>query len=201
MAGKRNVKLIAAVVAIALVLTGTAAGVGWYLGTKQEPPKKTTKTEKPSKEKTEAEKDAEEQPTETDMPVTLYFADSQAQYLLPEVRRIPKTGDPYPAVFDELVKGPKETGHYPTMPERLLAKSITVENGVATIDFGEAFLTLYPRGRAAERMFIYSIVDTLTEFSSVSAVQFTVDGRATTPTGSEYSLSGPYKRDEGVIKK
>lgn len=135
------------------------------------------------------------------MTLTLYFADEQAMYLLPEVREVPKTEAVARAALEELVKGPQVTGHVKTIPAGTRLLGIRVENGLAYVDFSREFVDNHPGGSAGETMTVYSVVNTLTEFSSIQKVKFLVEGKEIETLAEHMDLTQPVGRKEDIIKK
>lgn len=100
-------------------------------------------------------------------------------YLVREVHKLNKTADLPKAAVEELINGtPKTKGAYKVLPAATKVRSITVDKqGVATVDFSKEVLQANV-GASGESLGIASIVNTLTEFSNIKKVSFTVDGKA-----------------------
>lgn len=162
-----------------------------------------TKKEVSTKKEDQGEKEKEEekkQSTQETMVITLYFADDQAMYLVPEKREVPKSSNVAKVAVQELIKGPKEDGHYPTLPQEAKVLSVNTKDGSASVNFSEDFEAQYPQGSTGETLAIYSIVNTLTEFSSIDKVRFLAEGHLLDVPDSNFDLSRPFSRDEGKIK-
>jgi spore germination protein GerM len=201
---KRAAKLTAIVAAI-LIITGTAAAGGWYAG-RNSSPKAKTDTVKTTKATGGAaaetgSNDANQTNADGQTTITLYFSDAQAQYLVPETRTIAKSDNVYKAAIEELIKGPKTQGNYATVPNTMVAVNLTVVNGTATVDFGQAMNNLVPKGTTGEAMFIDSVVDTLTAFTEIKKVKFTAGGSIPSPSGSRVDWNAEFVRNEALIKK
>lgn len=113
--------------------------------------------------------------------VTLYFADSQGMYVVPEKRTIQldknaTDADLYRAVVEELIKGPTDANLYKTIPPEVKINDLVVDGDTVNIDFSEEMYTKHWRGAAGETMTIASLVNTLTEFDKVKKVMPSVDG-------------------------
>lgn len=136
--------------------------------------------------------------------ITLYFADSQAMYVVPEKRTILagkdiKDADLYRKVLEELIKGPTEAGLSKTIPPEVKINSVTVDGDTVKVDFSEEMHTKHWRGAAGETMTIASIVNTLTEFDKVKQVMPSVNGG---PLNIDVMLvESPLTRMEDIIKK
>ncbi len=114
--------------------------------------------------------------------VNLYFAkyEDNLAYLAPEARPIVNDGDFYKRIVQEIIKGPTDGQAYPTIPSTVKVNSVTVTNGLATVDFSKEILTdttKIPHSSTTELLAIYSIVDTLTEFKEILKVRITIEGK------------------------
>lgn len=112
------------------------------------------------------------------MTVTLYFMQEQdgAMFLVPEKREIPKTESVAGASLEELIKGAQKPGLTSAIPSKTRVLSIKVANGLATVDFSKEVLDANI-GSEAEALGIAQIVNTLTEYPSISKVKFLVEGK------------------------
>lgn len=115
--------------------------------------------------------------------ITLYFADSQAMFVVPEKRTILveegiEEAALYKLVLEELIKGPQTENLYKTIPDEVKIEYAEVEGDLVKIDFSEEMHTKHWRGAAGEAMTVASIANTLTEFGSVKRIMPTVDGEA-----------------------
>jgi len=113
--------------------------------------------------------------------ITLYFADSQAMYVVPEKRTIFVKKDAtdaefYKAVLEELVRGPQNENLYRTIPEEVEIEYVEVDGDLLKVDFSEEMHTKHWRGSAGEAMTVASIVNTLTEFQEIKRVMPSVEG-------------------------
>ncbi len=134
--------------------------------------------------------------------VTFYFADKDAMYLVPETRTVDKKGGTLEAaVMEELLKGPQKEGSVPTIPEGTRVLSVTVENGVAYVDFSKEFQTKHPGGSAGEIMTIYSVVNTLTGLPGVEKVQFLLEGDKQESILGHMDTTVPIEPDSKLVEK
>jgi germination protein M len=138
--------------------------------------------------------------TDDTVKLTLYFGDVQAQYLVPETRTIPASDNLAQAAVEQLITGPTEPNHLKTAPSGMTIQSVSVDGDLARANFGANFAKLYPQGSAGELMFVYSVVDTLTELPGVTRVQFLVDGQTVSRYGN-LDLTQPLQRDASLIAK
>ncbi|UWG98672.1 GerMN domain-containing protein [Dehalobacter sp. DCM] len=99
-------------------------------------------------------------------------------YLVREVHTVEKSEGVARAALNELVSGtPLTSGAYNVLPANTQILDITIEKGLATVDFSEEVLHANV-GASGEALGIASIVNTLTEFSTIQKVRFTVKGSA-----------------------
>lgn len=134
--------------------------------------------------------------------ITLYFADSQAMYVVPEkrvvlVKKDIEAADFYRIVLEELIKGPSSENLYRTIPEEVKIEYIELDGDLLKVDFSEEMHTKHWRGAAGENMTINSIADTMTEFENIKRVMPTVDGG---PMSIEHMvIEEPLTRNESII--
>lgn len=107
--------------------------------------------------------------------LVLYFEDAISGILAKEERKVDSKNlidDPYKYVLELLIKGPEIEDLTNPIPEGTKLNDIKFEKGIVYIDLSEEFLNA--NGTNA----IYSIVNTLSEFTEVTGVKFTIDGKA-----------------------
>jgi len=126
--------------------------------------------------------------------VNLYFGkyEDNQTYLAPEERETPKDANLYKNIIEELIKGPVSEQLYPTLPSNTKVNSLSVENGLAVVDFSKEIITNtqeIPHSSTTEILAIFSIVDTLTEFEEIQEVRITVEGK------KEGQIDGMYIED------
>lgn len=111
--------------------------------------------------------------------ITVYFGDSDAIYVIPEKREVEiKSGYPIEQViFEELVKGPNDTGLHPSIPKGTRLISASTANGICTINLSKEFVDNSPGGTASESITLNSVVNSLTELPGVKKVQFLIEGK------------------------
>ncbi len=134
--------------------------------------------------------------------ITLYFADSQAMYMVPEKRSVLVKKDIedaefYRIILEELIKGPGSENLYRTIPEEVKVEYIEVEGDLLKVDFSEEMHTKHWRGAAGEAMTVNSIANTMTEFETIKRVMPTVDGG---PLSIEHMVvEEPLTRNDSII--
>lgn len=135
--------------------------------------------------------------------VTLYFADEQLLGLLPEKRlvKIKQSIGIETQLMEQLIEGPKNKGSFPTVPTETKIRNIKTEGGICYVDLSNEFITKHSGGSSAEILTIYSIVNTLTEITSVKKVQFLIEGEKINIYKGHLDISKPLDRDELIILK
>lgn len=134
--------------------------------------------------------------------ITLYFADSQAMYLVPEKRTLfinkdTPENDFYRLVLEELIKGPVSENLYRTIPEEVKVEYVELDGDLLKVDFSEEMHSKHWGGAAGEAMTVNSIVNTMTEFETINRVLPTVDGGALSI--EHMVVEEPLTRNESII--
>lgn len=143
------------------------------------------------------------------VPIHLYFANEDNTKLKLEVRYIPiadakqSTSHLASVIIDELIKGPSEgSGGKATIPAgSKLRTPVSIASGVATVDFSKEFKSKHPGGKDAEKMTIYSVVNSLTELADIQKVKFTIAGKAEKEYMGNYQFNSPFPRAASLISK
>ncbi|MCR5156871.1 MAG: GerMN domain-containing protein [Butyrivibrio sp.] len=129
----------------------------------------------------------------------LYFTNEAGDKLVPVYRSVVYNSNisMERLALEQLIKGPNSDICYPTVSKDSKINSISVKDGVCYIDFDPSFLTEpYP---VSAEVALYSIVNTVTEFSYVNKVAFSVGGEASF-TFMDYAVSGPFERNLDIIE-
>lgn len=108
--------------------------------------------------------------------LTLYFADETGEQLVPERREVVHNVNTSMerVIVEELISGPEQPGLAPTLEPGTKLLNVSVNENVCYLNFDSSFLNNSLEVR--EFIPIYSIVDSLSELSSVNRVQITVNG-------------------------
>lgn len=108
--------------------------------------------------------------------LTLYFADETGQYLVEETREVVHSINTSMErlIVEQLLEGPQRPGCRATIPPETKLLNISVTDNVCYLNFDAAFLNNSLGGN--EAIPIYSIVDSLTQLTTVNRVQFSVNG-------------------------
>ena len=105
--------------------------------------------------------------------VSLYFEDKISGILAKEERKVDSKNlidDPYKYILELLLNGPEQEDLNNPIPEGTKLNSIKYEKGILYIDLSSEFLN--SNGTNS----IYSIVNTMTEFTEINGIKFTIDG-------------------------
>jgi len=142
-------------------------------------------------------------------PIRLYFANKENTKLKLEIRYIDSadakksTSNLASVIVRELIKGPSdETSFNRTIPaEAKLRTTVSISNKVATVDMSKEFKTKHPGGKDAEKMTIYSIVNSLTELEEIQKVKFTIDGKVQKEYMGNFQFNSLFPRSAPLISK
>lgn len=108
----------------------------------------------------------------------LYFANANADKLVPVKRFIPRTEAPARAAVEALIAGPtaKEQA-LPVMPKGTRLLDINLSQGNVLVNFSKEFRENHPGGSAGEMLTLYALANTLTEFPQIKTVRIWVEGK------------------------
>ena len=137
--------------------------------------------------------------------VTLYFSDSEGEYLVGEKREIlekREAREEAEETITELIKGPKGK-LIPTLPLRTKLLSLQLdERGLAKVNFNKALSKDHPGGSSAEIMTVYSIVNSLTlNFPQIRRVQILIEGEVGASIAGHLSLDQPVSPNLDLVRK
>lgn len=133
--------------------------------------------------------------------VLLYFLDSAANKLVPEVRTIRIT-DQQPLeqyIINELIKGPEDNAHAATLSKNTTLISVTISDNIGFVNFAKNFIDKNTGSPEKEEQAIFSIVNSMTELEAISSVQFLVEGKKVEKFG-EISIEHPIGRNQDIIE-
>lgn len=134
--------------------------------------------------------------------VVLYYPDKEAQFLKKEEAEITSTPAVIKATLERLLEGPQSSDLLNPFPSGVKIISLNLKDGLLEVNFDPNLKQIYPRGSSAENMFIYSIVNTVTELPEVKRVKFLVNGQPEEIVGSNYDFrTQDFTRDESLIAK
>ena len=131
---------------------------------------------------------------------TLYFTDKDGQKLVKEQRTvryrrsIPKER----IVLEQLMKGPMEKGHYPTIPENTEVLDVTIADRICYVAFDRVFSS-YALD-VSEKIPVYSVVNTLLDALEADKVQITVGASDKLDIfGQKMSLYRFYEKNDKLV--
>ena len=133
--------------------------------------------------------------------MTLYFTDSTGTVLLPESRKAYYiSSEPLEkAVVEEILKGSRQTGHYPTYGSGSRILSVITQDDVCYVNFDKSVLSA--AATVSEEVQIYSIVNSLADTCGIKEVQFSVDGDSSSVFRENMSLGVSYTRNEALVER
>lgn len=140
-------------------------------------------------------------PEQTLYSATLFFSDGGLS-LVKEQRQIQiKSNETVEKkVLEELIKGTNVEGYRATVSPATKINSIIVQNGTATVDLSEEFITNHSGGAESENLTVFSVVNTLTDIKNINKVKFLINGQ----TGKGFShmgLEGVFEADDSLVKQ
>jgi len=108
--------------------------------------------------------------------MTLYFANETGDCLVAEKREVMRSSNTSveKLIVEQLIEGPQTSGSYAVIPKEVKLLNVSVNDSVCSINFDASFLNNALEVR--EYIPIYSIVNSLTELSTVSRVQIRING-------------------------
>lgn len=128
--------------------------------------------------------------------VVLYFPDAQRRYLVGERRTVEAmdASEKPRFIVEQLLLGQTNS----CIPAKTTLLGIAVEDGVCTVNLSSQFVEGMERSFTAERMAVYSIVNSLTELPDIRAVELWISGA---PPEAPYllDLSASFSRNEALL--
>ncbi len=136
------------------------------------------KTSQPTEtEITPLEEITEEQERET--MISLYFTNIENYALMPEARVVDAKillENPYKALVEMLIEGPKSDKLKSNIPEGTKVNSAELVGDMVKLDLSQEFLDNQTGDIEIASKSIYEIVDTLTELNEVNSVKILING-------------------------
>lgn len=131
--------------------------------------------------------------------LTLYFTNKEGDKLIPENRSVYYSSNlPLErVVMEQLLKGPREDGVCPTLPEKTNLLGITISENTCYVNFDDTFVD----GALAvqESIPIYSIVNSLIDACQIKQVQISVNGESKLTFRETMNLNKFYKKNKKLV--
>lgn len=126
--------------------------------------------------------------------VNLYFAAADGKSLVVEKRAVvyPTNVALEKMIVEQLIAGPKDSSHLPTLSSDRKINSVTVKEGICYVDLTDPIIDVTQF--VAENISVYSIVDSLTELDYINKVQISVDGNQNRTLRGTMDLDTIYER-------
>lgn len=87
---------------------------------------------------------------------------------------------------------------YSVFPKQLKVNAVTVTDGVAAVDMSKDFKQIAAGGTLTQHLALASIVNTLTDFTDIKGVTFSVEGQKLNTFGN-FDLSTPLTRMDKLV--
>lgn len=101
-------------------------------------------------------------------------------------------------IVEQLIAGPKEDGFYPTVPKDTKVISVTTKEGVCYVNLDTGFTA---QGYdVLGTVTIYSIVNSLTDFSHITSVQILVNGETSVIYKDNVSLETIFQKNTEILE-
>ncbi len=131
---------------------------------------------------------------------TIYFADSDSRYLIAETREaiLSENETAMAYLMRKLQDGPESSQLSGIIPEGTELLGISLDDGVCTLNFSQAFYDNRTDDTYGAYMTIYGITNTLTGLDDVEAVRFLIEGEPLESYGV-FSLAEPLTQNANAI--
>ncbi len=129
----------------------------------------------------------------------MYFANEAGDKLVPVYRSVVYNSNisMERVAIEQIIKGPNTDICFPTISKETKINSVNVKDGVCYVDFDQAFLNA--QNNVTAEVAVYSLVNTIAEFSAVNKVAISVNGESPF-TFMDRTISGPYERNLDIIE-
>jgi germination protein M len=131
--------------------------------------------------------------------INVYYADASGEYLVGEARTVSGASKFVDAIY-EMMKNPIDSSLFVLIPSTTKINSITVSDQVAKVDFSQSFLDDRFVSDSVDILLKYAVVNTLTEFPEIHAVEFYIEGKKLDILG-QLDMADPVYRRSDLIKK
>jgi germination protein M len=132
--------------------------------------------------------------------LTLYFASADGMGLVKEKRSVHYSSNISldKLVVEQLIEGPKTSGLQATIPSGTRPINISTVDGICYVNLDETFQN--QNNEIAEKVVLYSIVNSLAELPDVEKVQISINGDTTGKVRYDYALSEMYEPDDSLTQ-
>lgn len=139
--------------------------------------------------------------TQTERFVTLYFTDKSGKKLYPETRKATMTDNSMEkTIVNEIIRGPVSDDLERTVSPDAELISVETAEKICFVNFASGFMSDVERGSDAEKITLYSIVNSLTRLKGIEKVQILIDGKK--PENDTHQLfSNPIERNIYIIEE
>ena len=131
--------------------------------------------------------------------INVYYSDATGEFLVGETRIIPEENKFVEAIF-EMLKEPTDINLIRLIPDTTRINTIAVDGGLAKVDLSSNFVDDRFMSDVVDILLVYSVVNTLTEFDEIDAVEFYIDGERLDLIGM-LDLADPLFRRSDLIKQ
>lgn len=134
--------------------------------------------------------------------LTLYFASLDGQSLVSETQHVyyySSNISMEKLVMEQLLEGPKSSNAQSAIPDGTGLISVSVMDGVCFVNLDSNFLS--QNFAVSEEVVIYSIVNSLSQLSTVDTVQLSVNGETNMVYRQDMSLKEYYTMNQDLIRE
>lgn len=133
--------------------------------------------------------------------LNLFFADESGENLVKVERKVHYSSNIAieKLVVEELLQGPKTKGLQATIPSGTNIVGVTTTDGVCYVNLDDGFMN--QNYGITEQVVVYSIVDSLTELSTVDRVQISINGKTKGVYRNKMQLNTLYEKNLDYVKK
>ena len=168
-------------------------------------PKSTEEPQRPTVEKQDEKAPATSKKIQEEaktFEVVLYYPTADGENMAPFKTKITaKHDDKYQKTVDALLTTTPPKGLLTVIPHSVRVNSVTVSDGIATLDLSANLVKNFTGGSTGEEMLVASFVNTLTEFSEIKRVKILVDGKSVETIAGHMDLTEPLPRMGNLIRK
>ena len=131
----------------------------------------------------------------------LYFANETGDKLVKERRKVYYTSNSpiEKVVVEQLIQGPKETGHFATLSPSTGILSVSQADGIAYVNLDQRFET--EALSIQQELPVYSIVNSLIAAGNVKRVQISVNGDSKIIFKESMDLNQLYEKNMDLVEK